>query len=125
MMMTVVAFVMVVVMVAFHILVTFFTRFVTFFTRFVSFILVLVGARLGLLGSARHSGYRNVRSTASSRIRGARSSSYGKSGFLGRCRFAQTAVISGRNNVARGRGSAKGDSSKDYRSLGSNHFQRK
>lgn len=127
MMMTVVAFtlvVMVVVVVVALIIVVGFIN-VTFSTRFITFIFVLGLVGLGLIGRAIRSGYRNVRSTTGSRIRAASSPSHSHSGMsgrggLGRCAPDQSPVKRGGNSV--GRGSAEGDSSKDYRSLGSDHF---
>jgi hypothetical protein len=123
--MVVVAFVVTfVVMVTFVFVVAAFLILVTFTARFITFIFVLlVAIGLGLTGSARHSGYRNARSTAGSRIIGASSTSSSHnvtSGKGGLCTPGQIAVISSGNGISRG--SAEGDSSKDYRSLGSDHF---
>lgn len=98
---TVVAFIMVVVTVAFAVVVMVVVLAVVafilmiFFTRFISFIfvLVLVAIGLGLFGSARHSGYRNVRrSITGSGIRAASSSSGHEGGLLRHCTPDQLAV---------------------------------
>jgi hypothetical protein len=162
-MMAVVMMTVVVVAVAFYLLIS-----VTFSTRCITFVfmLVLLFVGLGLIGSARRSGYRDARSTTGSRFRGTNSSSHilvtltlalglgligsaRRSGYR-KARSAAGSRINGASstsyNITRGKGtgtiplgcctpdnmvksgksvsrdSAEGNSSDDYRSLGSDHF---